>query len=164
MPGGQFVRYRRFMPRRLLLLLALLLAGCFCSDPAPDQGRREFRGLSASLPVVAPGSNGQVALDLSLEWLNEGKVRIEPDGSMVGDDVWLLEADEPAVVTLWTASGDQAGQVVRRFVLPEEFRRRGVRSMVVPLVVSVPANAESISVSLGASGLETGRVHIPRTE
>lgn len=108
-----------------------------CKGPA---GRAEVNGLRAA--VCRTGSEDNLVLQL--QWTS----RSAP---------WLLEGIEPAEITYWSAVGTRL-QSDRVFVgLPDDFRSKRTRTLVIPLDTARPLLADRVTVSLGASGLSAER-------
>lgn len=155
------------MRRLLPAVVVLSLAACRCEDdppsppPAPivSSGKPEKSGLRATVPKLVKGRRLEVTY--LLEWFAAPTAEVRADGTIYMTNMWLLESQEPITVRFWSASGDEVGRSGESILLPEPFRDRATQSHEVQLLVDPPAGAESLSVALGNSGLESDRRGLP---
>jgi hypothetical protein len=139
---------RRTAGGALCALLSLYSAGC-CSGPDNIGVKSELNGLSSSIQRIDRVGD-QVEVVYGLEWSS-------------ATPSWDLKAIEPVVATFRDRDGGALTPAAPpAFIsLEEEFLRLDEKQTSTTLRVPVPAGASTLSLALGASGLETPRVVVP---
>lgn len=123
----------------------------------------ELSGLRAT---VSPARASEAVLGPSevtyeLEWTAQPEGWLDSSGTICVANIWLLRPLEPAVVRYWNAAGTQVGEGGQQLRLPDEFRDRVASKHEAPIRLDPPADAISLSIALGRSGLETARIAVP---
>lgn len=162
---------------RLVLALAsvgLLAIGCPSPAPVPSPptapapaaiGAAQRDGLRSSVIGVRRSATAGSSLEVNyvLEWTSAPTIKVDPVSLRIvsASDLWLLGPSEPAVVRFWDAQDHLLGETRKTVFLAGPFRDRSVPRSATQLAVAAPSNAESVSVALGLSGLESSRVRVP---
>jgi len=128
-------------------LCALMAAGC-CSAPDNVGVKSELNGLTSSIQSIDRVGN-EVEVVYGLEWSSAAPS-------------WDLKAIEPLLATFRDGNGAAlAGPEATFISLEDRFLRLETKQASTTLRVPVPQGASTLSLALGASGLETANVEVP---
>jgi hypothetical protein len=136
----------------LTFACALLIPlGAVALNQATDFGKPEIDGLRATAGDVS-WRGETISIAYTLQWTDR-------------NNAWRLDDEAPVNISFWVSDIEPTRRVSRAIAfvsLPKSFLARITDTMTATVITGVPHGAAAVSLALGTSGLETGRVALPK--